>query len=610
MLLLLQHCGDPNFQAVGIETDDDFCLLFKERKIACQVKNETLTVPLAKDQIGDDKLLIGSTVNKELWIFWRYLKHFRNQQSSPETSVSKINVSKEFGHVLKKHGFDQNRLNAIPPSWSINIIQEDGLEQRVAAELVVRGVAHKLYIDTDNCLNELYRMIAAARKDRRYISGHEVLDLLKKHGRSFASATGHSSQLDFLRRMSIDQHQLLQSVDDKLNIAQRALKDERYDEALDIYLALANAFESERLLVNCAALFQVVGNHDEALLFCEKALKLAPRCGDALAIKGTLLADLGDLDLALELLCAASAHKPTDPFILYNIGVAHMQLENFEKATEFFGETIKSNPSLSDAHLNLSICLYKLGSFRLALEHVEHALTLNPGQPQALSQKGELKRFYGDYDAALKLFERCLKNTPENAIAKRGQAFCLIDKGDRLGYALLVLAYKEELRELKPGKSLGLIDMGWERTLEIGISNVDDAAYKIECDGFDHYVPKEGNSYIGIGVIQGRKASLVPIIIKHYDNPDAFIIATNAISENITDNSPISVTGLIQSHRDYREIRIEFPQYTIYGKTNPGAQEGFNKFREVYDGVAWLILECGQSLVKWEVPLTGLPLKL
>lgn len=499
MLLLLQHFADPNFQAIGIETDDDFCLLFKERKIACQVKNEPLTVLLAKTQIGDNKLLIGSTVNKELWSFWRYLKHLRNQQLSPEASTSKIKVSKEFDHVLKKHGFDQNRINSIPSSWSINIIQEDGLEQRVAAELVVQGVAHKLCIDTDNCLNELYRMVAAARKDRRYIFGSSVLDLLKKHGRSFATVTGHSCQLDFLRRMNIDQHQLLQSVDEKLSIAQRALKDERYDEALDIYLTLANAFESEQLLVNCAALLQVVGKHNEALLFCEKALKITPRCGDALAIKGTLQADLGDLDLALELLCAADTHKPADPFILYNIGVAHMQLKNLEKATEFFEKTIQVNPNLSDAHLNLSVCLYNLGNSSLALEHIEHALTLNPGQPQALSHKGELKRFYGDYDAALKLFERCLKYTPENPIAKRGQALCLIDKGDRLGYAMLVIAYKEELRELKPGKSLGLIDISWERTLAIGISNVDDAAYQIECDGLEFYIPREGNSYIGIG---------------------------------------------------------------------------------------------------------------
>lgn len=609
MLLLLQHSVDPTFEAVGIETDDDFCLLFKERKIACQVKNETLTVPLAKRQIGDDRLLIGSTVNKELWTFWRYLQHFRNQQSSPETSASKITVSEEFTYVLKKHGFDQGRIDSIPHSWSISIIQEDGLEQRVAAELIGQGVAHQLCIDTDNCLNELYRMVAAARKERRFISGREVIDLLKKHGRPFTFVTDHSSPLEFLRRMSIDQHQLLQSVDRKLSIAQLALKDERYGDALNIYLALANAFESEQLLVNCAALFQALGEQDEALLYCDKALKLAPRYGDALAVKGTLQADLGDFDLALELLCAADAHKPGDPFILYNVGVAHMQLKNFKRAAEFFEKTLKANADLGDAHLNLAICLYEFGCFSQSLEHVERVLVLDPGQPQALSHKGELKRFYGDYDAALKLFERCLQVTPENPVAKRGQAFCLIEKGDRLGYALLVLAYEEELRELKLGGSMGLIDIGWERTLAICIRNVDGASYRIECDGLEIYVPKSDNSYIGIGVVVSRDKSLVPIIVKHYGNPEAFIVATNAIAKNVLEGNPISVTGSVQNHKDHREIKIEFPQYTIYGKTNPGTQEGFNKFCEVYDDVVWLILECGQSLVQWQVPLTGLVLK-
>ena len=609
MLFLLQHCGNPTFEAVGIETDDDFCLLFKERKIACQVKNETLTVPLAKYQIGDDKLLIGSTVNQELRSFWRYLQHFRNQQSSPESEASKITVSREFASVLKKHGFDQARIDSIPHSWSITIIQEDGLEQRVAAELIVQGVAHQLCIDNDNCLHELYRKVAAARKNRSYISGHEVLALLKKHGRSFASFTGHSSQLDFLHRMKIDPHQLLQSVDGKLSSAQRALKDERYNEALDIYLALANAFESEQLLVNCAALFQMVGNHDEALLYCDKALKLAPSCGESLAIKGTLYADRGDPDLALELLCAANAKKPGDPFILYNVGVAHMQLKNLEEAADFFEQTIEADPNLYSAHLNRAVCLYELCSFSQSLEHVERALILHPGQPQALSHKGELKRFYGDYDAALKLFERCLQTTPDNPVAKRGQAFCLIEKGDRLGYALLVLAYKEELRELTIGKSMGVLQIGWERTLAISINNVDGASYKIECDGLEIYVPIVDNSFIGIGVVGNEDESPIPIIVKSYENPDAFIFATNAIAENVKDDNPISVTGSVQNHKDHREIRIEFPRYTIYGKTDPGAQEGFNKFCEVYNGVVWLILECGQSLVQWQVPLTGLILK-
>ncbi|WP_178130059.1 tetratricopeptide repeat protein [Pseudomonas sp. MWU12-2323] len=279
------------------------------------------------------------------------------------------------------------------------------------------------------------------------------------------------------------------------------------------------------------------------------------------------------------------------------------------ESADFFEKTIKADPNLDDAHLNLAVCLFKLGCFSRSLEHVERVLILKPGQPQALSHKGELKRFYGDYDAALKLFERCLQATPDNPVAKRGQAFCLIEKGDRLGYALLVLAYKEELRELKLGESIGLIDIGWERTLAIGISNVDGVSYQIKCDGLEIYVPKSDNSYIGIGVVENRDASLVPIIVKRYDNLDAFIVATNAIAENVMDSSPISVTGSVQNQKNHREIRIEFPQYTIYGKTNPGAQEGFNKFCEAYDGVAWLILECGQSFLQWKVPLTGLVLK-
>lgn len=606
MLFLLKHYDDPAFEGLGIETDDDFCLLFGQRKVACQVKYETLTVPLAKVHMGNEKILIGSSVNKELDTLWRYVKHFRNQQSSPETSDCKFAVSTQFADVLKKHAFDQSGIAAIPDTWSIEIIQEHGLEQRVAVELIACGVAHHLYIDSDNCLFEFCHMVSAARKDRGYITGRAVLDLLKKHGRIFIPATGHSSQMEFLHRLNIDQHQLLESVDVKLSKAQQALKTKQYQEALDIYHALADVIESEQLLIKCAALFQVLGNLDQALGYCDKALQQFPRCSDALAIKGTLHAELGDLDFALELLTSANAHKPGDPFILYNIGVANLQLKSIDQAAEWFGKAIEADPNLGDAHLNLSVCLFHLGRYKQALEHVERALIFNPGQPQALSQKGELKRFYGDYEAALRLFERCLQHTPDNPIAKQGQALCLIEKGDLLGYALLVRFYDKVLSERKPGERIRVADIGWERTLKIDISNIDEAFYKVECGGLEVQVPKLDNSHIGIGVDQFDGESRVPIIMKSYANPQAFMFAVTAVSAHISDTQPVGVKGIIRGHKDHCEIRVELAQYTIYGKTDPCEQTGFHAFCDAYDGVAWLILECAQSAIRLRVPLTGL----
>jgi len=608
MLFLLRHCSDPSFEGVGIETDDDFSLLFKQRKVACQVKFETLTVSLAKTHMGHEKLLIGSSINKELDTLCRYVKHFRNQQSSPESSTCKLTVAKEYAGVLKKHGFDQSGISAIPDTWSIEIIQEHGLEQRVAVELIARGVALHLLFDRDcdNCLFEFSHMVAAARKNRGYITSKEVLDLLKKHGRAFIPVAGHSSQLDFLHRLNIDQHQLLESVNTKLSDAQNALSAERYQDALDIYQALANAFESEQLLIKCAALFQVLGNLDQALGYCDMVLQRSPRCSDALAIKGTLHAEVGELDVALELLTSANAHKPGDPFILYNIGVAHLQLKSIEQAVTWFEKAIDADPNLGDAHLNLSVCLFHLGWFQQSLEHVEKALILTPGQPQALSQKGELKRFYGDYKAASRLFERCLKHTPDNSVAKQGQALCLIENGDLLGYALLVQYYYKELAACEPGKRIGVVDIGWERTLLIDISNVDGVFYKVQCGGLEIHVPRTENSFIGIGVDQLNGEHLVPIIMKSYANPQAFILAMTGVTAHITDTQPVWVKGTIRYHKDHSEIRVEFSQYTIYGKTNPCDQQGFNAFCDAYDDVAWLILECAQNSLRLRVPLTGL----
>ncbi len=44
---------------------------------------EVVLYSLATVHMEDEKLLIGSSVNKELDTLWRYVKHFRNLQSSP-----------------------------------------------------------------------------------------------------------------------------------------------------------------------------------------------------------------------------------------------------------------------------------------------------------------------------------------------------------------------------------------------------------------------------------------------------------------------------------------------------------------------------------------------
>ena len=162
------------------------------------------------------------------------------------------------------------------------------------------------------------------------------------------------------------------------------------------------------------------------------------------------------------------------------------------------------------------------------------------------------------------------------------------------------------LSERKPGERIRVADIGWERTLNIDISNIDGAFYQVECGGLEVQVPKLDDSHIGIGVDQFDGESRVPIIMKSYASPQAFMFAVTAVSAHISDTQPVCVKGIIRGHKDHCEIRVELAQYTIYGKTDPCEQAGFHAFCDAYDGVAWLILEYAQSALRLRVPLTGL----
>jgi len=586
---LLKNLNVNGFNSIGIETDDDFSLLFDDKKINVQVKYEELSIPTVKKYIYENQVIIGPSKNKSLSTLLSYLKQYRNNQSSSEDNLSKISVSEEFKEVLKRNGIILENIREISDTWGVDIIPEDKIQDIIKLEIIEWGIENSLLLDGDECLKDLLFSIYEYRSERGYIERSDVTNIFEKHSKKLMLKEGMSASLNFLEKLDLEHGEILSSVNSKVSKAESLLIEGEYEEALREYVELSKVVKSEKLYIKCAGILQILGKLDDAIFYCDNALKVNPLYPMALAVKGTLVAEKGDDDFALELLKSAEFQDNTDPFILYNIGIAYLNLRNVDEAVNYFEKTIELDSRLSSPHLNLGVCFFNKGVFSEAVKHIDLALLLEPGLPKALSQKGEIKRFYGKVDEATKLFERCLLSAPDNLLANVGLAFCLIEKGDPLGFGLLVFNYQKELSELGVNKSLGIVDIGWERTLAISIKNINGSSYLVNYDGLEVYVPKPNKDRIAIGVLNTQGIDL-PLIMKSYTDLNSYKNAVNAIKLSQPIDLFVSAHGFVKGKSDHCEIKIVFEYYSIYGKTDVCDNKGFRAFIDCFDGRALLVV--------------------
>lgn len=603
---LLRYFNVSGFNSIGIETDDDFSLLFDDRKkINVQVKYEELSIPLVKKYASEDQIIIGPSKNKSLSTFLSYLKQFTNNQSSNEDNVSKISVSLDFRKVLKRNGIAFEDISEFSRAWNVDVIPEDKIKEIIKLEIIEWGIENSLLLDGDECLKELVFLIYESRCDRGYIKSTDATSIFEKHSKKLTFKKEGGASLNFLENLDLNQDEILVSVNSKVSKAEGLLIDGNYEGALREYVELSKAVKSEKLYMKCAGILQLLGKVDDAILYCNDALKVNPIYPMALAVKGTLVAEKGDNDFALELLKSAEFQDNTDPFIIYNVGVAYLNLKNIDDAISYFEKSIELNSKFCYPHLNLGVCYFNQGVFSEAAKHIEIALFLEPGHPEALSQKGEIKRFYGEVDEASKLFERCLLNTPDNIVANLGLALCLIEKGDPLGFGLLVFNYQKELSKLDLNKSLGIVDIGWERTLVISIQNINGSSYLVNYDGLEVYVPKPSKDRISIGVMNTEEIVL-PLVMKSYAELNSYKNAVNAIRLSQPIDLFVPASGYVKGKSDHCEIKIDLEHYSIYGKTDQSDNNGYRSFVECFDGWFLLLITHEDSKQKESFTVVGL----
>ncbi|NJL44915.1 MAG: tetratricopeptide repeat protein [Leptolyngbyaceae cyanobacterium SM2_3_12] len=212
------------------------------------------------------------------------------------------------------------------------------------------------------------------------------------------------------------------------------------------------------------------GRQAEAIGFLDQALQLAPKDGDALAQRATLLWENGELERALQDLTNAIQADPTSPTWYFQRGNLRLQVGDLQGAIADYTASLEQDDSYGDAYVNrgnaradlgdeagaiqdyttaitavgeadtkadayLNRCLSRsnLGDHASALNDCTEAINLRPNNSLAYENRGLVKRRLNDPSGALQDFTIAIQINPGSAEPYYNRALVRQELGDLTG---------------------------------------------------------------------------------------------------------------------------------------------------------------------------------
>ena len=170
------------------------------------------------------------------------------------------------------------------------------------------------------------------------------------------------------------------------------LEENRPEEAAGIFEGLvAKHPESSRLRNYLGRCLFMAGKRAESQTEFEKAIELDANFGEAYSNLAVLLWEDGALDDALEKMNRAAELSPQSPDVIYNIGMIYAQLGQGKMAMEMLQHYLTLSPNDLYAKTYLAVLLLENGKEPEGVTQLEDVLSVDPEHPEALRVLGDLQ---------------------------------------------------------------------------------------------------------------------------------------------------------------------------------------------------------------------------
>jgi tetratricopeptide (TPR) repeat protein len=187
------------------------------------------------------------------------------------------------------------------------------------------------------------------------------------------------------------------------------------------------------------------GRFEDALRIFDFALKLDDKNEKLLEYKSIALNELDRVDEAFECLEQIAEINPEkkkwlaearkNPEIdrcdkLMDDAEILVAEQQYKKAISNYREVIQSDPTCTDAYMNIGICYDHLGDYSSAIDFYDMALEIYPLYPKAWLNKAITYQHTGDITDALICYDKAIELDKNYSLAYYNKGVLLIEYGD------------------------------------------------------------------------------------------------------------------------------------------------------------------------------------
>lgn len=182
-------------------------------------------------------------------------------------------------------------------------------------------------------------------------------------------------------------------------------------------------------LVQDGLIHHQAGRLEQAYDTYQQALHKIPNHPDALHLLGMLARQIGDNELARELIQLAIQANPAVAMFHSNLGNVLLALNEQDEAVACFRQALTIEPNNAIFHYNLAHALQTQGQLQSAVKGYRQALVLSPQYIEAHSNLGHTLRALGELDKAVESYRLALAIAPHLAEMHFNLATALNEQG-------------------------------------------------------------------------------------------------------------------------------------------------------------------------------------
>lgn len=208
---------------------------------------------------------------------------------------------------------------------------------------------------------------------------------------------------------------------------------------------------------NLASALRASGKLDEALAYCERAIRMNPNYAPAHNNLGLVLKAQGKLDLAMACFRRALELNPDFAPAHTNLAIALKKQGDVAGAMEHYVKSARLAPDAFEPRFNLGLLLKREGRVDEAIDRFQEVIRIKPGLAVAHSELGSAYMEQKRWNQAIAAFRRAIELDPKDALSHSGLGKALLETGEHPDEAL---AEFERSLALDPDLLGALLGMG------------------------------------------------------------------------------------------------------------------------------------------------------